>query len=98
MGIEEVLIAARSPWQSPYVERMISSVRCECLDNVLAQGERHLRRILQDYLAHYRSLRCHESLEMDCPAPQPVRLPEVSEVAPVREADDLYRHCERVAA
>jgi hypothetical protein len=45
MGVEEVVIAARSPWQSPYVERMIGSVRRECLDNVVVLGERHLRRI-----------------------------------------------------
>ena len=44
MGIEEVVIAARSPWQSPYVERMIGSIRRECLDNVVVLGERHLRR------------------------------------------------------
>jgi transposase InsO family protein len=98
MGIEEVIIAARSPWQSPYVERMIGSVRRECLDNVVVLGERHLRRILKDYLAHYHSWRCHQSLEMDCPEPRPVRPPEVGEVVEVREADGLYRHYERVAA
>jgi transposase InsO family protein len=66
-----VIIAARSPWQSPYVERMIGSVRCECLDNVVVLGERHLRRILQDYFAHHHSWRCHQSLEMDGPIAPP---------------------------
>jgi transposase InsO family protein len=98
MGIEEVMTASRSPWQSPYVERMIGSVRRECLDNVVVLGERHLRRILQDYLAHYHSWRCHQSLEMDCPEPRSVQLPEVGEVVEVREAGGLYRHYERVAA
>jgi transposase InsO family protein len=81
MGIEEVIIAARSPWQSPYVERMIDSVRRECLDNAVVLGERHLRRSLEDYFAHYHSWRCHRSLEMDRPEPRPVWPPEVGEVA-----------------
>jgi hypothetical protein len=46
MGIEEVVIAPRSPWQNPYVERLIGSVRRECLDHVIALHERHLRRLL----------------------------------------------------
>jgi len=98
MGIEEVVIAARSPWQSPYVERMIGSIRRECLDNVVVLSERHLRRILKDYFSHYHSWRCHQSLEMDCPEPRPVQPPEVGEVVEVVEAAGLYRHYERVAA
>ena len=98
MCIEEVLIAARSPWQSPYVERMIGSIRRECLDNVVVLSERHLRRILKDYFAHYHSWRCHQSLEMDCPEPRPVQPPEVGEAVEVVEAGGLYRHYERVAA
>jgi hypothetical protein len=73
MGIEEVIIAARSPWQSPYVERVIGSIRRECLDNVVVLSERHLRRILKDYLTHHHRWRCHQSLEMDRPEPRPVQ-------------------------
>ena len=98
MGIEEVIIAARSPWQSPYVERMIGSVRRECLANVVVLSERHLRRILKDYFSHYHRWRCHQSLAMDCPEPRPVQPPEVGEVVEVREASGLYRHYERLAA
>ena len=98
MGIEEVVIAARSPWQSPYVERMIGSVRRECLDNVVVLSERHLRRILKDYFSHSHRWRCHQSLEMDCPEPRAVHLPEVGQVAPIREAGGLCRHYERAAA
>ena len=98
MGIEEVIIDARSPWQSPYVEQLIGSVRRECLDNVVVLSERHLRRILKDYFAHYHRWRCHQSLEMDCPEPRPVQPPEVGEVVEVREAGGLYRHYERAAA
>ena len=98
MGIEEVVIAARSPWQSPYVERMIGSVRRECLDNVVVLSERHLRRILKDYFAHYHRWRCHQSLGMDCPEPRAVQPPEGGEVVEIREAGGLYRHYERAAA
>jgi transposase InsO family protein len=98
MGVEEVVIAARSPWQSPYVERMIGSIRRECLDNVVVLGERHLRRILKDYFAHYHRWRCHQSLEMDCPEPRAVQPPEVGGVVEVVEAGGLYRHYERLAA
>jgi putative transposase len=52
MGIEEVLIAPRSPWQNPYVERLIGSIRRECLDHVIILHERHLRRLLTEYF-HY---------------------------------------------
>ena len=59
---------------------------------------RHLRRILQDYLAHYHSWRCHQSVEMGCPEPRAVEPPEAAgEVAPVREAGGQYRHYERAA-
>ena len=83
MGIEEVITAARSPWQTPYIERMIGSIRRECLDNVVVLSERHLRRILKDYFSHYHRWRCHQSLEMDCPEPRPVQPPDVGEVVEV---------------
>jgi len=98
MGIEEVLSAARSPWQNPYVERMIGTIRRECLAHVVVLSERHLRRVLADYLAHYHNWRCHRSLTMDCPEPRPVQLPDVGHVVEVAEADGLYRHYERRAA
>ena len=54
LGITEVLIAPRSPWQNPYVERLIGSVRRECLDHVIVLGEAHLRRVLRAYFAYYQ--------------------------------------------
>jgi hypothetical protein len=98
MSIEEVIIAARSPWQSPYVERMIGSIRRECLDPVVVLSERHLQRILKDYFSHYHRWRCHHSLEMDCPEPRAVQPRQVGEVVEVREAGGLYRHYRRSAA
>ena len=53
MGIEEVLIAPRSPWQSPYVERLIGSIRRECLDHILVINDGHLLRVLREYFANY---------------------------------------------
>jgi hypothetical protein len=98
LNIGEVVIAARSPWQSPYVERMIGSIRRECLEQVVVLSEQHLRRLLVDYLSHYHDWRCHRGLDMDCPEPRPVHLPEVGDVVEVVEAGGLYRHYERRAA
>jgi putative transposase len=70
--IEEVLIAPRSPWQNPYVERLIGSIRRECLDHVVVLHERHLRRLLTDYFRYYHDWRTHRALDLDCPVPRPV--------------------------
>jgi len=71
-GIKEVLIAPRSPWQSPYVERVIGSIRRECLNHVIILNERHLRKILKSYFAYYQSVRTHLSLDKQCPVPREV--------------------------
>ena len=57
LGIEQVLTAPRSPWQNPFVERMIGSIRRECLDHVIVLDERHLKRILRKYVDYYHSCR-----------------------------------------
>jgi transposase InsO family protein len=67
MGFEEVLTAARSPWQNPFAERLVGSIRRECLDHVIVFDEMHLRRILKSYFRYYHEWRVHQSLEMDCP-------------------------------
>lgn len=72
MGIEEVKTAPRSPWQSPYVERVIGSIRRECLNDVIVLNEPHLRHMLQSYVAYYHTWRVHRSLEMDTPDFRPV--------------------------
>jgi putative transposase len=98
MGIEEVVTAPRSPWQNPFVERVIGSIRRECLDHVVVINARHLRRLLGDYFEHYHRWRCHRSLDMDCPEPRPVQRPEQGDVREIAEAGGLYRHYERCAA
>ena len=72
MGIEQVVIAFRSPWQSPYVERLIGSVRRECLDHMIVLNEDHLRRILSDYFGYYHEARAHLSLDRNSPNPRQV--------------------------
>jgi len=98
MGIEEVLIAPRSPWQNPYVERLIGNIRRECLDHVLVLHERHLQRLLTRYFAYYHRWRTHLSLAMDCPEPRLVHAPGEGRVVAVPEVGGLHHHYERRAA
>jgi transposase InsO family protein len=72
MGIHEVKTAPRSPWQNPYVERLIGTLRRECLDHVVVLNETHLRRLLSAYLSYYHGARTHLSLAKDAPEPRPV--------------------------
>jgi putative transposase len=98
MGTEEVITAPRSPWQNCFAERLIGTIHRDCLDHVVVLGERHLRRLLREYLEHYHRWRCHRSLDMDCPDPRPVQGPEQGLVVEAEEAGGLYRHYERRAA
>lgn len=66
MSIEEVIIAPRSPWQNPYVERLIGSIRRDVLDHVIVLHEWHLKRLLANYFQYYHRFRTHLSLAMDC--------------------------------
>ena len=67
MGINEVMTAPQSPWQNPYVERLIGSIRRECLDHVIVLNEKHLKRILKDYFDYYHNDRTHLGLEKKTP-------------------------------
>jgi transposase InsO family protein len=71
LRVEEVVTAARSPWQNAYAERLIGSLRRECLDHVVILGEIHLLRILAVYFEYYNRARCHLSLAGDAPEPRP---------------------------
>jgi transposase InsO family protein len=73
MGIRDHPIAPRSPWQNAYAERLIGSIRRECLDRVVVFGEAHLRRIVRRYADYYNEARTHRSLEKDCPMHRPVQ-------------------------
>jgi putative transposase len=98
MGIEEVKIAPRSPWQNAYCERVIGSIRRDVLDHVIVLHERHLHRLLTTYMAYYHRFRTHLSLEMDCPTPRAVHPPELGKILAVRELHGLHHHYERQQA
>ncbi len=98
MGIEEVLTAARCPWQNPFLERLIGSIRRECLDHVVVLSERHLKRTLMSYFSYYHRWRTHLSPEMDCPLPRAVQPLECGEVIEVSEVGGLHHQYERLAA
>ena len=97
MGIEEVRIAFRSPWQSPYVERLIGSIRRECLDHVIVLNEEHLRRVLAEYFDYYHEGRAHLSPERNSPIPRPPCPPEQGEVIARPYLGGLH-HCYTRAA
>jgi transposase InsO family protein len=67
MGIRQILISPRSPWQNPYAERVIGSFRRECLNYVIVRSESHFRRILREYVAYHADSRPHMSLCGDSP-------------------------------
>ena len=73
IGIRDRPISSRSPWQNAYAERLIGSIRRECLDHVVVFGERHLRHVLLSYMKYYNEVRTHLSLNKDAPAPRPVQ-------------------------
>ncbi|HEX5083080.1 MAG TPA: integrase core domain-containing protein [Blastocatellia bacterium] len=98
MRIEEVMTAPHSPWQSPYVERLIGSIRRECLDQVIVLGENHLRRILRSYIAYYHRSRTHLSLCKDAPEPRAKQPPECGPVIEIAEVGGLHHRYERRAA
>jgi transposase InsO family protein len=91
MGICEILTAPHSPWQNAFAERLIGSIRRECLDHVLVLSEGHLRRILTRYFAYYHRARTHLSLTKDAPDGRPVEPPELGQVIPISEVGGL-RH------
>ena len=76
MGIRDKPTAPASPWQNGFAERLIGSIRRECVDHVIVLGEAHLRRILKSYAGYYNSVRTHRSLNKDAPVSRPVQRPE----------------------
>lgn len=98
MGITQKRIAPRSPWQSPYVERLIGSIRRECLDRMIVFHERQLQQILKSYLEYYHQLRPHRSLDHDSPVPRPVQSPDRGNVIEVPLLGGLHHHYFRQAA
>jgi putative transposase len=98
LGIHEVKTAPRSPWQNPYVERLIGTLRRECLDHMVVLNETHLRRLLRDYLIYYHSARTHLSLEKDAPEPRPVERHDEGSIVETPMVGGLHHQYTRQAA
>ena len=98
MCIEEVVTALRSPWQNAYVERIIGSIRRECLDHLVIFDECHLRRVLSLIFARYHhEARTHLSLDKDCPQTRPIHLPTAGKIISFPEVGGLHHRYERCA-
>ena len=97
LGIEEVVTAPRSPWQNPYAERVIGSLRRECLDHLIVLNERHLKRILSRYLAYYHTCRPHLSLQRNAPQPRPIQPPDQGQVIALPQVGGLHQCYQRAA-
>jgi putative transposase len=98
LGIREVLTAAQSPWQNAYVERLIGSIRRECLDHVIVLNESGLRRILKSYFEYYERSRTHLSLGKDAPVSRPVQPLGTGRIVEIPQVGGLHHRYERVAA
>ena len=95
MGIEDVTTAFRSPWQNPYCEHVVGSIRRECLNHVIVMNEKHLRRVLNGYIDYYHGSRTHQSLHNDCPTPRTVEPPEMGKVIAIPKVGGLHHRYAR---
>jgi len=98
LGIEELVTAPRSPWQNPFCERVIGSCRRDCLDHVIVINERHLRRILREYVDYYHTCRTHLSLNKDPPETRTVEPPENGDIVAFPHVGGLHHRYGRIAA
>ena len=94
--MQEVLSAAKSPWQNAYAERVIGSIRRECLDHIIVVDEESLRRILRTYFAYYHRSRLHLSLDKDSPDPRAIE--STGEIVVIPEVGGLRHRYQRRAA
>ena len=96
--MKQKLISPRSPWQNPCVERLVGSIRRECLDRVIVFNERQLRQLLQSYADYYHRVRPHRSLDHDSPIPRLVESPDRGKVIEMPLVGGLHHHYLRQAA
>ena len=97
MGIEEIRTAPHSPWQNPYAERLIGTIRRECLDHMIVLSEEHLRRILREYFDYYHESRPHQALARNSPVPREVAPPSAGEVISIPQVGGLPSRYRRAA-
>jgi len=96
LGMKEVVTAPRSPWQNALVERLIGSIRRECLNHVVVLSQRHLRRLRKGYFAYYQRSRTHLALAKD--APEPRAIMRQGEIIAIAQVGGLHHRYERRAA
>jgi putative transposase len=96
LGMKEVITAARSPWQNAFAERLIGSIRRECLDHVVVLNQRHLTRLLKKYFVYYHCSRTHLALAKDAPEPRAVM--ERGTIIVIPQVGGLHHRYERVVA
>src|SRR5262245_14985599 len=97
MQIEEVVTAPHSPFQNPYAERVIGSIRRECLDHLIVLNEDHLRRILLAYFKYYHDSRTHMSLERNSPEPREIEALSQGKIIAIPEVCGLHHRYRRAA-
>jgi putative transposase len=98
MGINEVVSAPHAPWQRAYIERVIGSIRRECLDHVIVLNEASLRRTIQSYLGYYHNWRTHLALSKDAPVARATQSQACGPIVQVPHVGGLHHHYERRAA
>ena len=98
LGILDCPIAPQSPWQDAYVERVIGSIRRDCLDHVVVLSERQLAAIVRDYVRHYNVTRTHLSLAKDAPDARRVSGPEEGKIIAVPRVGGLHHEYQRLEA
>ncbi len=98
LEMDEIMTAPQSPWQNPYAERVIGSIRRECLDHMVILGELHLKRILTSYAEYYHSVRTHLSLEKDTPHGRLIQSPEQGKIVELKRVGGLHHEYVRMAA
>ncbi len=98
VGVTEVMIAPQSPWQNPFAERLVGSIRRECSDHVIVLGEKPLRRILRSYFDYYGKSRTHLSLAKDRPELRRIQPMDSGRIVALPQVGGLHHRSERCAA
>jgi putative transposase len=97
MGIRQVITAPRAPWQNPFVERVIGSIRRECLDHFLILNETHLYRLLRAYVAYHNAVRPHQALDNNSPQPRDIDPPPGGRIIAFPQVGGLHHRYQRAA-
>ncbi len=97
MGIDQIIISYKSPWQNPFIERLIGSIRRECTDHSIILNEQHLRNIMNDYKEYYNKMRPHLSLNRNSPMPRCIKSIEEGDVVSTPVLGGLHHLYSRAA-